>query len=97
MPLTKRVADPYVGAAILIVGGPIPAPSGPMVQKVIDVVGASPVSFAKAAEDAVAAAGKTVRGLKWARVAELEMELDGPKVKSYRATLRVYFDVERGA
>jgi flavin-binding protein dodecin len=33
--------------------------------------------------------------MKWARIAEFEMELDGPKVKSYRATVRIYFDVER--
>jgi flavin-binding protein dodecin len=48
-----------------------------MAQKVIDVVGTSKESFAKAAENAVAEAAKTVRGMKWARVAELEMELDG--------------------
>jgi flavin-binding protein dodecin len=48
-----------------------------MAQKVIDVVGTSKDSFAKAAENAVAEAAKTVRGMKWARVAELEMELDG--------------------
>lgn len=66
-----------------------------MVQKIIDVVGASSDSFAKAAQNAVAEAAKTVRGLKWARVGELEMELDGSKVKSYRATVRIYFDIER--
>lgn len=66
-----------------------------MVQKVSDIVGVSPQSFAKAAENAVAEAGKTVRGMKWARVSDLEMELDGPKVKTYRATVRIYFDVER--
>jgi flavin-binding protein dodecin len=44
-----------------------------MTQKVVDVVGTSKESFAKAAENAVAEAAKTVRGLKWARVAELEM------------------------
>ncbi len=66
-----------------------------MVQKIIDVVGVSPQSFAKAAEDAVAEAAKTVRGMKWARVSELEMELDGPKVKSYRVTARIYFEIER--
>src|SRR5438309_1724631 len=38
-----------------------------MAQKVIDVVGTSKESFAKAAENAVAEAAKTVRGLKWAR------------------------------
>jgi flavin-binding protein dodecin len=48
-----------------------------MAQKVIEVVGTSKESFAKAAENAVAEAAKTVRGMKWARVAELEMELDG--------------------
>lgn len=66
-----------------------------MVQKVIDIVGVSPDTFAKAAQNAVAEAAKTVRGLRWARVGELEMELDGKKIKSYRATVRIYFDVER--
>ena len=54
-----------------------------MTQKVIDVVGVSTESFAKAAENAVAEAAKTVRGLKWARVAELEMELEGQKIALY--------------
>lgn len=66
-----------------------------MVQKVIDVVGVSPQSFAKAAQNAVAEAAKTVRGMKWARVGEMELELDGSKIKSYRATVRIYFDIER--
>lgn len=66
-----------------------------MVQKVIDIVGVSPASFAKAADNAVAEAAKTVRDLKWARVSEFEMELDGGRVKTYRATVRIYFDVER--
>jgi len=66
-----------------------------MVQKIIDVAGSSPTSFAKAADDAVKTAAETVRNLKWARVSELEMELDGKKVKSYRVTVRIYFDVER--
>ena len=66
-----------------------------MVQKVIDVVGTSPQSFAKAAQNAVTAAGETVRGMKWARVSELEMDLDGTKVRAYRATVKIYFDVER--
>jgi flavin-binding protein dodecin len=66
-----------------------------MVQKISEIVGVSTQSFAKAAQNAIAEAGKTVRGMKWARIAEFEMELDGPKVKSYRATVRIYFDVER--
>jgi len=65
-----------------------------MAQKVIDVVGTSKESFAKAAENGVAEAAKTVRGLKWARVAELEMELDGKKIIQYRTTTKIYFDIE---
>lgn len=65
-----------------------------MAQKVIDIVGISNQSFAKAAENAVAEAAKTVRGLKWARVAELEMELEGAKIVQYRAATKIYFDVE---
>src|SRR3984893_14399908 len=66
-----------------------------MTQKVIEVVGTSKDSFAKAAENAVAEAAKTVRGMKWARVAEVEMELDGKKIAKYRATTKIYFDIER--
>ncbi len=36
-----------------------------MPQKVIEIVGTSKESFAKAAENAVAEAAKTVRGMKW--------------------------------
>lgn len=45
-----------------------------MAQKVIEVVGISKESFAKAAENAVAEAAKTIHGLKWARVAEFEID-----------------------
>jgi flavin-binding protein dodecin len=66
-----------------------------MTQKVIEIVGTSKQSFARAAENAVAEAAKTVRGMKWARVAEFEMELDGKKVANYRATTKIYFDIEK--
>ncbi len=66
-----------------------------MAQKVIDVVGISKESFAKAAQNAVAEAAKTVHGLKWARIAELEMKLDGKNIAEYRALAKIYFDVER--
>ena len=65
-----------------------------MAQKVIEIVGISKESFAKAAENAVAEAAKTIHGLKWARVAEFEMELDEKKITQYRATTRIYFNVE---
>lgn len=66
-----------------------------MAQKVIDIVGSSNESFAKAAANAVKEAAKTVRGMKWARVAEFEMELEGEKIVQYRATAKIYFDVEK--
>jgi len=65
-----------------------------MAQKVIEVVGTSKESFAKAAENAVTEAAKTVRGLKWARVAKLEMELGGQTIAQYRTTTKIYFDIE---
>jgi dodecin len=66
-----------------------------MAQKVIKVVGTSKESFAKAAENAVAEAAKTVRNLKWARVCGLEMELDGTNITQYRTTTNIYFDIEK--
>ena len=65
-----------------------------MTQKVIEVVGTSKESFAKAAESAIAEAAKTVRGIKWAHVDSLDMEIEGGKVVSYRASTKIYFDVE---
>jgi hypothetical protein len=65
-----------------------------MVQKVIDIVGTSSDSFAHAAENAVKEAAKTVKGIKWAHVESLDMQLDGGKVVQYRATTRIYFDVK---
>ncbi len=66
-----------------------------MPQKVIEIVGSSKEGFAKAAENAVSEAAKTVRGLKWARIADLEMRLDEKRVVEYFATTRIYFDVKR--
>ncbi len=65
-----------------------------MVQKVIEVVGISNESFAKAAATAVAEAAKTIHGLKWARVADFEMQIDDKKITEYRVTTKIYFDVE---
>ena len=66
-----------------------------MVQKVTEVVGMSSKSFADAAKNAVTVAGETVRGMRWARVSDFEMDIDGKSIRSYRATVRIYFDVER--
>ena len=65
-----------------------------MTQKIIDVIGTSKESFAKAAENAVSEAAKTVRGIKWAHVDSLDMQIEGKKIV-YRATAKFYFDVEK--
>jgi flavin-binding protein dodecin len=65
-----------------------------MAQKVIEVVGISKESFEKAAANAVAEAAKTIHGMKWARVAEFDMQIDDKKITEYRATTKIYFDVE---
>ena len=65
-----------------------------MVQKVSEVVGTSPDGFAHAAQNAVETAAKTVRGLKWFRVTELEGAIKDQKVVEYHATVKIYFDIE---
>jgi dodecin len=65
-----------------------------MVQKVTEVVGTSREGFAKAAENAVATAARTVRNLRWFRVSELEGKVTDQKVTEFHATVRIYFDFE---
>lgn len=65
-----------------------------MVQRVTEVVGISKKNFAGAVDNAVETASKTVRGMKWFRVSELEGKIDGGKVKEYHASVRIYFDYE---
>ncbi|HTT73340.1 MAG TPA: dodecin family protein [Thermoplasmata archaeon] len=65
-----------------------------MVQRVTEVVGTDPNSFAHAVENAVNTASKTVRGIKWFRVSELEGSVTDAHVTEYRALVRIYFDYE---
>jgi len=65
-----------------------------MVQKVTEVVGTSKDGFAKAAENAVVTAAKTVRNLRWFRVSELEGKITDQRVSEYHATVKIYFDFE---
>jgi dodecin len=65
-----------------------------MVQKVSEVVGSSPKSFAMAADNAVQTAAKTVRHIQWFRVTELEGVVKDQKVSEYRVTVKIYFDLE---
>ncbi len=65
-----------------------------MVQKISEVVGVSKESFAKAAQNAVDTASKTVRNLRWFRVTELEGAIKDQKIAEYHVTLKLYFDLE---
>ncbi|HTT34931.1 MAG TPA: dodecin family protein [Thermoplasmata archaeon] len=65
-----------------------------MVQKVTEVVGVSKESFAKAAENAVETASRTLRNLRWFRVTEFEGAIRDQKVVEYHATVKIYFDLE---
>ena len=65
-----------------------------MVQKVSEVVGTSPQGFAKAAENAVTTAAKTVRNIRWFRVVEMEGSVKDQRVAEYRTTVKIYFDLE---
>ncbi|HEV2520231.1 MAG TPA: dodecin family protein [Thermoplasmata archaeon] len=65
-----------------------------MVQKISEVVGTSKVGFAKAAENAVTVAARTVRNIRWFRVAEMEGAVKDGKISEYHVTVKLYFDLE---
>jgi flavin-binding protein dodecin len=66
------------------------------VYKVIELVGTSPESWEKAAEAAVEMASKSLRDLRIAEVAQLDMHLEDGKVKAYRAKVKVSFKYHGG-
>jgi len=65
-----------------------------MVQKVTEVVGTSTEGFAKAAENAVNTAARSLRNLRWFRVTELEGRIHDQRVSEYHATVKIFFDLE---
>jgi flavin-binding protein dodecin len=64
------------------------------VYKVIELVGASPESWEKAAAAAVKRAAKTLRDLRVAEISQLDIQLKDGKIESYRAKLKVSFKYE---
>jgi flavin-binding protein dodecin len=63
------------------------------VYKVIELVGSSPDSWEKAAASAVEQASKSLRDLRVAEVAQLDMSIEGTKI-TYRARVKVSFKFE---
>lgn len=64
------------------------------VYKVIELVGTSSELWEKAVAKAVETAAKSVRDLRIAEVAELDVQLEDGKVVAYRARLKVSFKYE---
>jgi flavin-binding protein dodecin len=65
------------------------------VYKIIELVGSSTESWEKAAKAAVETAAKSLRDLRVAEVAELDMHLENGKVLAYRARVRVSFKFKK--
>ncbi|WP_029078314.1 dodecin family protein [Bradyrhizobium sp. th.b2] len=64
------------------------------VYKIIEVVGTSSESWEKAAAAAVERASKTLRDLRIAEIAELDLQIADGKVQAYRARVKLSFKFE---
>jgi flavin-binding protein dodecin len=64
------------------------------VYKIIELVGTSTESWEKAAAAAVKRASQSLRDLRVAEVATLDMQIKDGKVEAYRAKLKVSFKYE---
>ena len=61
------------------------------VYKIIEVVGRSPESWEKAAQNAIERVAETIRDLRVAEVTEMDMHLNEGKVEYYRVKLKISF------
>ena len=66
-------------------------PEKESVYKIIELVGTSKKSWEEAAKNAVDRAGKSLRELRIAEIAMLDMKLENGKVAAYRARVKVSF------
>lgn len=64
------------------------------VYKIIELVGTSPNSWEDAAANAIRKASKTLRDLRIAEVAAMDMHITDGKIESYRTKLKVSFKFE---
>jgi hypothetical protein len=67
-----------------------------MVYKYINIVGTSPDSIAKALEDAVDEAAKTVKSIRWAELGRVTLKIENQKIEEYQAEVKIGFEVKRG-
>jgi flavin-binding protein dodecin len=66
------------------------------VYKVIELVGTSTSSWEKAAAAAINLASKSLRDLRIAEIAGLDMQLEDGKIRLYRAKVKVSFKYQGG-
>ena len=66
------------------------------VYKIIELVGTSPKSWEEAAKNAVNIAGKTLKDLRIAEIAQLDMKVEKNKVVAYRARVKLSFKFQKG-
>jgi flavin-binding protein dodecin len=66
------------------------------VYKVIELIGTSEESWEKAASAAVARAAHSLRDVRIAEVAELDLQIENGQVLAYRAKVKVSFKYEGG-
>jgi flavin-binding protein dodecin len=59
--------------------------------KVIELIGTSPNSWEEAVAGAIETAGKSLRDLRIAEVADLDVQIQDGKVSAYRAKVKVSF------
>jgi hypothetical protein len=61
---------------------------------VIDVIGTSKTSWEEAARNAVETASKSLRDLRIAEVAKMDLRVEGGKVVAYRTRVQLSFKYE---
>jgi hypothetical protein len=66
------------------------------VYKIIELVGTSSESWEKAAAAAVERAGQSLRDMRIAEVAELDVQIKDGRIEAYRAKIKVSFKYEGG-
>jgi dodecin len=64
------------------------------VYKIIELVGTSTDSWEAAARAAVERASQTLRDLRIAEIAQLDMQIEDGKIRAYRAKVKVSFKYE---
>ncbi len=64
------------------------------VYKLVEIVGTSEESFAKAASNGVTRASKTIRNIDWFEVTEMRGRVEKGKVAQYQVKMKVAFRLD---